>query len=316
MKNNTDKEPKLYSTKSKVLIAVAIAAVVAVTAVCIIFISRSFNKPAETETSDVPAGFKPVDTSVVTDGTEPAPQTDTDAAPDTGESSDTEKDTVTDATTDTDTETVTGGTETTADEPVNTAGTDALPEPEKEGTKLTNGVVLVKLEKYSGPFVEDGSDAPVENIISAVVKNTGDTAVQLLEFSVETDAGEAQFFATTLLPHTTTKILERNKMVFPEGKIGIAKLTQIGNFIEEPSFCFDVFDINGADGSFIITNKSEDDITGKVTVYYKTVKDGMYFGGITYSATAQGGIRAGDSMLLGANHFRIDDSRLMFVKYD
>ena len=102
----------------------------------------------------------------------------------------------------------------------------------------------------------------------------------------------------------------------PGGDAAAAKIAQIGRFLEEPSFYTDKFDVRGADGTISVRNLMQEDVTGKVVVFYKTVKDGKYFGGITYQATLKGGVPAGATVLVNANHFRINDSRLMFVRYE
>jgi len=309
-----DKGPELYSKKSKIIIAVCVAAVIAVTALCIILIangnktpdktpdtsSRTEDTSLSTDTEDV-SPYKPVDTGVVTDGV------DTSKAPTTESSQDSD---------------------TAAVRPDDTAlpvdtGKETEPADTKEapsantGTDLGDGITLVSIEPYSGAFVEDGSDEPVDNIISIVIKNSGDKAVQMIDITVGTDNGDAHFTATTLLPNTSVVVLEKNRMAYPGAdKFGAAKIAQIGRFLEEPSFYTDKFDVRGADGTISVRNLMQEDVTGKVVVFYKTVKDGKYFGGITYQATLKGGVPAGTTVLVNANHFRINDSRLMFVRYE
>ncbi len=318
MKNNN--EPKLYPLKTKIIIAVCSALVLAAVVVGIVLIAKS-NKETDgketgsadtgTVTEDVTpdtedqSGYRPVDTGVVTDepidtdkgetgtgtpDTETAPDTDVDKPDDTAQPADTGIDT---------------------DTP------DTANVPADKGVEIGEGIFLTAIEPYSGPFVEDGSDEQVDNIISIVVKNTGDNAIQLLNITVATENGDAEFSATTILPNTSVVVLEKNRMAYPGAdKLGAAKISQIGMFLEEPSFYSDKFEVKGTDGTISITNKGSEDVSGKVVVYYKSVKDGKYFGGITYSATLNGGVPANTTILINANHFRINDSRLMFVKYE
>ena len=298
--------------------AICAVLVIAVIAVCIFFIAKesrpddpadsdqAYSDGIETDTAADTAAdteempqYKPVDTQIET-----GDATDNKIA-DTDSDSDTEKE---------QTETADGAPDT--DKEVVTADTDKK-EPEKTGTDLGDGLFLVSIEPYSGAFVEDGSDEPVENIISIVVKNAGDSAVQMVDITLGTDYGDAEFSATTLLPNTSTVILEKNRMKYPGAdKFGAAKIELLGRFIEEPSFFSDKFEIKGTDGFISVKNKSGKDIPENVRVYYKTVNDGKYLGGITYQATLSGGISAGDTIILSAAHFKIDGSRLMFVKYE
>ncbi len=290
--------------------------VIAAVVVCIIVIAKgsgdgdgadtthdSVTAESQTDTDDA-SPYKPVDTDIVTDEPEGDKAPDTDV-PDTNVSPDTGN----------------GAPDTTGETPdtsksVTPADTDD-PAPANAGTDLGEGLILLSVEPYSGAFVEDGSDENVEDIISIVVKNAGDSAVQMVNISLETGYGTAEFTATTLLPNTSTVVLEKNRMKYPGAdRFGTAKIELLGRFIEEPSFYSDMFEVKGADGYISVTNKSGSDVTENVRVYYKTVKDGRYFGGITYQATLNGGISAGNTILLNTSHFRINDSRLVFVKYE
>ena len=313
MKDN--KGPTLYSKKTKLIIALCTLLVAAVTVLCIVLIANGKEgENAETTgttavTEEAPP-YQMADTGVVTDAPATSGQDSAEEPPETSENTETaDSGTVPDRSDDT---SIPDGTE----KETVTDDTSAPDRPEN-GVELGDGIILVSIAPYSGAFVEDGSDEQVENIVSAVVRNSGDNAIQLLEFAVGTDNGDAVFSATTILPNTSVLVLEKNRMPYPGGdKFGSARITQIGRFIEEPSFYSDKFEVMGADGNILVKNIGSEDVTGKVVVFYKSVKDGRYFGGITYQATLNGGVPAGETVLVNANHFRINDSRLMFVKYD
>lgn len=293
MKDN--ETPKLYSTKSKVLMALCALLVVAIAVVCIVLLANDkksdggdatdvvteTDTETETETDDG-EHYKAVDTSVLTEDvseTENTPDTSTETSP-----ADTDK------------------------------PDDNGIDPSKRS--IGEGLYITSIEPYSGPFVEDGSDEEVTNIMAATVKNYGTEPVQLVSISVKYGEDEALFEATTIPVGTSVVILEKNKKQFVEGDFDSAEVTSCIRFIEEPSFHSDVVGVTGADGELIIENVGTEDIENKVAVYYKSVKDGKYFGGITYSATIDSGIAAGNSVIVSARHFRIKDSRLMFVIYD
>ena len=321
-----NKGPELYSKKSKIIIAICAALVVAAAVLCIVLISKNNSDVKDSDTAantaditrevtsdtDDASPYKRVDTEVLTDGPEDTVPVVTDTQPADSTSA---PDTVTDQPDDTTTPADTGKETVTEDTGKETSPADNGVQ--KRGTDLGDGITLISIEPYSGAFVEDGSDDPVEDIISIVIKNTGDKPVQMIDIGIETDNGDAQFIATTLFPNSSVVVLEKNRMKYPgSGKFGVAKINQIGRFIEEPSFYSDKFEVRGGDGTITVKNLTSEDVTGKVVVYYKTIRDGRYFGGITYQATLDGGIPAGSTVLSAANHFRIDRSRLVFVKYE
>ena len=57
---------------------------------------------------------------------------------------------------------------------------------ESEGVcSLGNGVVIRSVTKYSGTFVEDGTDRDVEDIIQLRVENTSEEDIQFLRIKAE-----------------------------------------------------------------------------------------------------------------------------------
>ena len=315
-------EPKLYSTKTKIIFAICVLLVIALTVFCLIMIRNGMNSSdaADTEKTETESdfSFKPVDTSVVTEAADESGVV-TDAVTETvSETENIADDTSQDAT-----DTSEGSGSTVPVQPGNKAETASSSGTESEdagapsnGFSLGEGLYLVSLNLYSGPFVEDGSDEEVEGVLAAKIRNLGDETVQYVSVNVETEEGTAVFEGTTILPGTSVTMLEKNRMKYTGKTYSGASINKVIRFVEEPSFCSDKIEVSGSDGQIMVKNISDEDITGKVAVYYKSVTEYGYFGGITYSATINGGISAGDSVIVSARHFMINDSRLMFVKYE
>jgi hypothetical protein len=271
---------RLYPKKKIILFTVAALIVLAIAAVCIILIAK--------DTKDVSPNTPGNETGSV-------------------ESNDTTETPV-------NTEVVTYTEKPSGIESESSSGTEKPDEPDK--SDIGEGLTIVSLDPYSGAFVEDGSDDEVTNIYSLTVKNVGEEPVQFVSIDVSVEGGTAIFEATTIPQGSTIVILEKNRMEFSSSDYDSASITRCIRFIEEPSFHSDVIGVNGSDGELLISNLTENDLDGKVAIYYKTVKDGKYFGGITYSATVDGGIPAVSTVALTARHFKIEESHLMFVIYE
>ncbi|MBQ7714993.1 MAG: hypothetical protein IJT70_03885 [Clostridia bacterium] len=299
------------STKVKILIAaICAAALIAavVTAVVLVNKNRSGGVPEEStvETGQKDVSYRPVDTADLSDngaGTETA---DTGSAQDTDEPESTE-----------DTQSVD-----TADTSESGTGVDTVDTSEPSGGKdepriddLGHSLTLVSLESYSGRFVEDGTDDEVDNIVAATVRNDGDRPCQYIVFTVTTEDGIATFEASTIPAGASVLVLEKNRTPFTTAEFTAVDTETYIEFMEIPALHSDELKVSGADGQLIVANTGDGDITDNVTLYYKNVKDGKYFGGITYAASINGGIPAGQSVMVGANHFKIDSSRLMFINY-
>ena len=77
----------------------------------------------------------------------------------------------------------------------------------------------------------------------------------------------------------------------------------------------DALQLDATDLTIKVTNVSGEDITGDIYVYYKTVANDMYMGGITYRAKIEGGLAAGASAECYAGHYTQKYSEILFVTY-
>ncbi|MBR0302840.1 MAG: hypothetical protein IJQ80_03230, partial [Clostridia bacterium] len=208
-----------------------------------------------------------------------------------------------------------GDTTTDTDAPGTEEGWTTDPAPIADKAEIGRGFYLVSFESYSGPYFEDMSDDDVTGIAAAVIRNDGAEMIQLVDFSVYV-AGEAyEFRATTIPSGAEMLVLEKNRAKYPARDFEECAVTMIAEFPEEPSVHEDELKVSGVDGTIYVENRSGADIDSDIAVYYKTFRDGRYVGGITYVATFRGGIASGVSNMLGAAHFDIEDSRIMFINY-
>lgn len=185
------------------------------------------------------------------------------------------------------------------------------------GADIGQGLTLVDIGTYSGAYVEDGSDESVSGVLSIIVRNDGDRDIQYAEVYISVDNVFSCFKVTTLPAGASATVLENDRMEYKEGAVfEYAKVSNVAYFTSPASLHSDVFTITGRDGYINISNNSDTDINSDVVVYYKAVKDGMYFGGITYSVRASGGVGAKSSVLLAAPHFSLDNCKVMFVTYE
>ena len=67
------------------------------------------------------------------------------------------------------------------------------------------------------------------------------------------------------------------------------------------------------DGAVNVTNISGEDIEGNIVVYYKNAAKDLYYGGITYRITIEGGLKADEIRQVMTNHASDTGSRIMFV---
>lgn len=180
---------------------------------------------------------------------------------------------------------------------------------------LGEGIELQALSGYQGPYVEDGTDDIVSDVLAITVRNDGDKTVQYAHIVLTQGETAYEFDVTTLPVGASVQLLELSRQPMPDNTDGMtAQVTACAVFDTEPTMCEDVFQIETQDTAITITNNSGSDITGQIYVYYKIAYGDLYMGGITYRV-GTAGLKAGESTTCYAGHFSTDYSKLMFVTY-
>lgn len=181
---------------------------------------------------------------------------------------------------------------------------------------LPNGCEIAEIKTYSGPFVEDGSDTEKKNMLALVVKNTTGKDFQYMTFKLTCGNKEYTFKLTTLFDNSAVTVLESTGAAYTKEKIDLVELTQSVEFSSSPTVHPKELEITVMDGLMNIKNISGKDISGNIYVYYKRTDGEDWFGGITYRASANGGLKNGEIRQIPAKHFKKDTCKVVFADYD
>lgn len=185
--------------------------------------------------------------------------------------------------------------------------------PEEVNINLGYGLYITDVAKYSGIFMEDGTDDMVSGVLAIVVENTGNTDVRLAEIELSSGEQTASFKLTTLPAGESMVLLETGRMPYTDVDFTTSVVKNVVLFQEPLSCCEDKIKIQILGGALNITNISGSDIIGDVVIYYKNASSDMLYGGITYRVTLTGGLKAGEIKQLTGSHFSESGSRIMFV---
>lgn len=184
----------------------------------------------------------------------------------------------------------------------------------KASIALDNGIEITNIGSYTGPFLEDGTDEQVSNVMMITVRNTGDEYIQYAEIDMPLSIGNASFSVSTLAPGMSIILLEQNRKLFDaKEKYDSAVVKNVAVFYEPVTMYEDKLYIQPLDGALNITNVSGSDIAGDIYIYYKNYSGDMYYGGITYRARIENGIETEEIRQVMTKHFSENDSRIMFV---
>jgi hypothetical protein len=163
--------------------------------------------------------------------------------------------------------------------------------------------------------MEDGSNEIVTGIMSAIVTNIGENDLQLARISITYPDTVCEFEATNIPAGATVVLLEKNRKGLPGGEFTHASVDQLALFPEPMRTHADTFEISGMDGAINVKNISSKDIGGDIYVYYKYSAGDMYFGGITFRARVEGGLKAGEIRQIMTGHYDPDGCTITMVTY-
>ena len=181
-------------------------------------------------------------------------------------------------------------------------------------TSLDNDLEILDVGSYTGAYVEDGSDEILSGILMLKVINNGEKTVEYAKFTMDVNGETAEFTLSTLKPGAAVVLLEKNRMAYnPDAAYGSIACENLALFEEELNLHSDKISIQILDGAINVTNISQEDITGRIAIYYKNTAAGVYYGGITYRVTLDSGLKAGEIRQMMADHFSDTGSKIMFV---
>lgn len=180
-------------------------------------------------------------------------------------------------------------------------------------TLSDSNLTVEAIGRYSGNYLEDGSDEPTANVAAMLITNNSDSMLQIAEITFQVNDTETASFKVTNLPAgTSTLVLEANKREFKEEDSYTYGDTATG-YMEQPTLEEDKFELVTEKGKITLKNKT-DESYDQVYVYYKYVQlGGAYLGGITYRTPFEN-VPAGGEVEAVAAHFNPDSSQIMAVQ--
>ncbi len=201
-----------------------------------------------------------------------------------------------------------------AETPETTLVTETIIPQEDYLLSIDGNIKIKEISSYTGPYMEDGTDEDVEDVLQILVKNIGDEPLQYAKVTLLSQNEEAVFEMTTLFPGESMIVLETNrKKASADTEYTAVRADNIAYFQYDPTTHTDKLSIQPLDGGFNIKNISGEDIDGKIVIYFKDYKDGQYVGGITYSGTIQDGMKADELKQIMTDNFSVDSTKIVFI---
>ena len=181
---------------------------------------------------------------------------------------------------------------------------------------IGHDLYIKKIGSYTGAFIEDGSDVQVQEVCMIILTNKSDKDLQYANINLTIGSKEGNFKVTTLTAGASALVLETKGIPYTKDiDYSSVVLDTAVFFSDELSLCEDTLEITALDRMLNVKNLSSKDINEDIFIYYKTIDNGIYMGGITYRVRVSGGLKAGEIKQVAASHYNKIKSSILFVTY-
>lgn len=178
--------------------------------------------------------------------------------------------------------------------------------------QLGGELICVEISRFSGYFVEDGSDVRVTDVAAILVANQTGKYVDLATVTYTVGDKTATFQVTGLPAGARAWVLEKNKLVIGDGDELVFEDCQV-SYRADAIGSTDALAVSRQENTLTLENRSGKRLKS-VCVYYKNaLDDGTFLGGITYMMNF-GDLDAGATAQLSAGHFG-DESTIVRYSY-
>lgn len=174
------------------------------------------------------------------------------------------------------------------------------------------GMRIVKIDGFSGTFVEDGSNKKVSNVLALEVKNTSKKDLQYGEIKLKVNNKKTAVFKLTNLPSgKTATVMESTGSIYYNSGDNYKYEDSTYATVDKLTMSSNKIKVSTEGSSITIENISGKDL-GTVYVYYKNTKGSSYLGGITYRSKFED-VKKDKSYTVETSHFSETNSEIVMV---
>lgn len=177
-------------------------------------------------------------------------------------------------------------------------------EPQPEVEIKTAQITCDKYSRFTGQYVEDGSDDLVYDVAAILVTNRSEQFLEIATFTYQIDGKNASFVVTGLPAGQSAWVMEANRITVTDDS-AFTYVDVATSFRDDVTASTRKVSVSADGNMMTVTNNSGGTLEG-VYVYYKVRHtDGNYLGGITYRVDI-GTLEAGASATSLAGHYSED----------
>lgn len=189
---------------------------------------------------------------------------------------------------------------------------DSVTSPLPQNTD-TGDIAINEFGSFSGEYVEDGSNIPVENVAAVRITNRTDRFLEYAQITLMISGKKATFIVSALPPRRSAWVLEANKMTITEAE-NFEYIDSITSYKDNIISETDKIKLS-FNGNLLKAANTTQSTLKNVTVYYRTLhSDGRFLGGITYKVTF-GTLPPGESIEKIAGHYKMESSEIVRIDW-
>ncbi len=170
---------------------------------------------------------------------------------------------------------------------------------------------IEKLAPYTGIFVEDGTNQQVTDVAMILVKNTGDSAVEYAEITVDYPDKTLCFQITALPAGERMVVQEKSGNVVPKGVAGRASALVVHQ--AQMHITPEISVVDNGDNSLTVKNLTNQTIpTVRIFYKYYMKNENMFVGGIAFTVRITS-LGPESTMVVSPSHYNSQTSRVVMA---
>ena len=187
----------------------------------------------------------------------------------------------------------------------------AVEGPWAEMTDADYKISIRRLNAYSGPFLEDGSDEEVSNILALQFRNDGDQDVQYAEYVFNINGVDVPFKLSDLAVGQRCVVLAANRQAYNAADVLKLKSRLVAHVDSLRMDDNKLLLVDNGDNSVTVLNLTDQPVP-VARVFYKTyyAEQNTFVGGITYKIELKN-IPANGSATAAPEHYNTGISRFV-----
>jgi hypothetical protein len=180
---------------------------------------------------------------------------------------------------------------------------------------LGQGLSMTEMISAAGVFPEDGKNTVLPDMFCITVKNSSDKTLRLAHVKLTVNGEEYLFQFSTLPAGASVRAYEIHQKAAPTDIKSFQSECVFADFFDaEPSIPRNELEISVTHKGIRVKNLTDKDIDRDILIYYKSIQNDVYVGGITYRIRLSG-LKAGDEATVYADHAAEAYTRVMFIEY-